>query len=133
MQVWLVLTIKIIFTGHLLPSVFSGAHSTVCSHQLLNYLPSYVTSRSNIIPINTTVTCSILSGTQGKKLKTCFCFQSMFRPNNMIAQSQSGTGKTAAFVLSMLSRIDATKIFTQVKFQNYLIMIIIIILQLLTQ
>jgi len=37
----------------------------------------------------------------------------------MIAQSQSGTGKTAAFVLSMLSRVDATKHFTQVKFQNY--------------
>ncbi|XP_074626266.1 ATP-dependent RNA helicase DDX19A-like isoform X1 [Acropora palmata] len=35
-------------------------------------------------------------------------------PNNMIAQSQSGTGKTAAFVLSMLSRVDATQNFTQV-------------------
>ena len=39
----------------------------------------------------------------------------MFSPNNMIAQSQSGTGKTAAFVLSMLSRVDATKNFPQVK------------------
>ena len=28
------------------------------------------------------------------------------RPQNLIAQSQSGTGKTAAFVLTMLSRID---------------------------
>jgi ATP-dependent RNA helicase DDX19/DBP5 len=27
-------------------------------------------------------------------------------PRNMIAQSQSGTGKTAAFVVTMLSRID---------------------------
>jgi len=27
-------------------------------------------------------------------------------PSNMIAQSQSGTGKTAAFVLAMLSRVD---------------------------
>jgi len=27
-------------------------------------------------------------------------------PHNMIAQSQSGTGKTAAFVLAMLSRVD---------------------------
>ena len=27
-------------------------------------------------------------------------------PQNMIAQSQSGTGKTAAFVLAMLSRVD---------------------------
>ena len=39
----------------------------------------------------------------------------------MIAQSQSGTGKTAAFVLSMLSRVDATKNFPQVKFHKYLI------------
>ena len=29
-----------------------------------------------------------------------------FRPQNVIAQSQSGTGKTAAFVLAMLSRVD---------------------------
>ena len=44
-----------------------------------------------------------------------FCL--MFRPNNMIAQSRSGTGKTAAFVLSMLSRVDATKNFPQVLFR----------------
>jgi len=30
-------------------------------------------------------------------------------PQNMIAQSQSGTGKTAAFVITILSRIDYTK------------------------
>ncbi|KAK9460260.1 uncharacterized protein V1516DRAFT_679361 [Lipomyces oligophaga] len=30
-------------------------------------------------------------------------------PKNMIAQSQSGTGKTAAFVLTMLSRVDPTQ------------------------
>lgn len=35
-------------------------------------------------------------------------------PQNMIAQSQSGTGKTAAFVLAMLSRVDTTKNFPQV-------------------
>ncbi|XP_036305510.1 ATP-dependent RNA helicase DDX25 [Pipistrellus kuhlii] len=34
-------------------------------------------------------------------------------PQNLIAQSQSGTGKTAAFVLAMLSRIDASKPFLQ--------------------
>lgn len=34
-------------------------------------------------------------------------------PNNMIAQSQSGTGKTAAFTLAMLSRVDRTKPYTQ--------------------
>lgn len=32
----------------------------------------------------------------------------------MIAQSQSGTGKTAAFVLAMLSRVDPTKAYPQV-------------------
>ena len=30
-------------------------------------------------------------------------------PQHMIGQSQSGTGKTAAFVLTMLSRIDYSK------------------------
>lgn len=34
-------------------------------------------------------------------------------PQNMIAQSQSGTGKTAAFVLTMLSRIDTAEACTQ--------------------
>lgn len=37
-----------------------------------------------------------------------------YRPQNMIAQSQSGTGKTAAFVLAMLSRVDTTKNYPQV-------------------
>ena len=49
------------------------------------------------------------------QLSKCLLFCLMFRPNNMIAQSQSGTGKTA-FVLSMLSRVDATKNFPQVIF-----------------
>ncbi|XP_012261156.1 DEAD-box helicase Dbp80 [Athalia rosae] len=35
-------------------------------------------------------------------------------PQNMIAQSQSGTGKTAAFVLAMLSRVDTNKNYPQV-------------------
>lgn len=34
-------------------------------------------------------------------------------PRNMIGQSQSGTGKTAAFTLAMLSRIDFSKKITQ--------------------
>ena len=37
----------------------------------------------------------------------------MFSPTNMIAQSQSGTGKTAAFVLTMLSRIVPENHFPQ--------------------
>ncbi|XP_072379009.1 DEAD-box helicase Dbp80 isoform X2 [Diabrotica undecimpunctata] len=35
-------------------------------------------------------------------------------PQNLIAQSQSGTGKTAAFVLAMLSRVDPSKKYPQV-------------------
>lgn len=35
-------------------------------------------------------------------------------PQNLIAQSQSGTGKTAAFVLAMLSRVDPDKKYPQV-------------------
>ena len=36
-------------------------------------------------------------------------------PSNLIAQSQSGTGKTAAFVLAMLSRVDPAKKHPQVR------------------
>ena len=35
-------------------------------------------------------------------------------PQNLIAQSQSGTGKTAAFVLAMLSRVDTTQQYPRV-------------------
>lgn len=35
-------------------------------------------------------------------------------PQNLIAQSQSGTGKTAAFVLAMLSRVNSDKKYPQV-------------------
>lgn len=34
-------------------------------------------------------------------------------PQNLIAQAQSGTGKTAAFVLAMLSRVDPDKKYPQ--------------------
>ena len=37
-------------------------------------------------------------------------------PQNMIAQSQSGTGKTAAFVLAMLHRADPTLYYPQVSY-----------------
>ncbi|XP_036786219.1 ATP-dependent RNA helicase DDX25 isoform X1 [Manis pentadactyla] len=36
-----------------------------------------------------------------------------YPPQNLIAQSQSGTGKTAAFVLAMLSRVNALELFPQ--------------------
>ena len=41
----------------------------------------------------------------------------------MIAQSQSGTGKTAAFVLSMLSRVDTTKPYPQVRLKKWVYII----------
>jgi ATP-dependent RNA helicase DDX19/DBP5 len=40
-------------------------------------------------------------------------------PQNLIAQSQSGTGKTAAFVLAMLSRVDPSNNYPQVNYYNY--------------
>uniref|UniRef100_A0AC11DY40 DEAD-box helicase 25 n=1 Tax=Ovis aries TaxID=9940 RepID=A0AC11DY40_SHEEP len=40
-------------------------------------------------------------------------FEELRLPQNLIAQSQSGTGKTAAFVLAMLSRVNALKLFPQ--------------------
>lgn len=39
-------------------------------------------------------------------------------PQNLIAQSQSGTGKTAAFVLAMLSRVDPNNNWPQVSHLN---------------
>lgn len=41
--------------------------------------------------------------------------KSNISPQNMIGQSQSGTGKTAAFVLTMLSRVDFSKNKPQVR------------------
>lgn len=42
-------------------------------------------------------------------------------PQNLIAQSQSGTGKTAAFSLAMLSRIDVEQNYPQVKMKKFLL------------
>ena len=39
-------------------------------------------------------------------------------PQNLIAQSQSGTGKTAAFVLAMLSHVDPNNKYPQVGLLN---------------
>lgn len=40
------------------------------------------------------------------------------RPQNLIAQSQSGTGKTAAFVLAMLSHVDPSLKWPQVSLKT---------------
>lgn len=49
--------------------------------------------------------------------KTFLCVMCvLFSPQNLIAQSQSGTGKTAAFVLAMLSHVDPSKKYPQVGF-----------------
>lgn len=50
---------------------------------------------------------------------------SVYRSRNLIAQSQSGTGKTAAFVLALLSKIDTTKNHPQVRTKIYFSWIII--------
>ena len=42
-------------------------------------------------------------------------------PQNIIAQSQSGTGKTAAFTLSLLSRVDTNQDFPQVRLRFFFI------------
>lgn len=38
---------------------------------------------------------------------------SIFRPQDMIAQAQSGTGKTATFLLTMLNRVEHDKKYPQ--------------------
>ena len=43
-------------------------------------------------------------------------YHGLCSPQNLIAQSQSGTGKTAAFVLAMLSHVDPNKKYPQVGF-----------------
>ncbi len=45
------------------------------------------------------------------------CVSFTRRPQNLIAQSQSGTGKTAAFVLAMLSHVDPSLNWPQVSFK----------------
>ncbi|KAK2721543.1 hypothetical protein QYM36_003739, partial [Artemia franciscana] len=46
--------------------------------------------------------------------KVAFDNEPLRSPQNMIAQSQSGTGKTAAFVIAMLSRVEPSEKYPQV-------------------
>ena len=45
---------------------------------------------------------------------------SLISPQNLIAQSQSGTGKTAAFAITMFTRVDGSKTYPQVGIQSVL-------------
>lgn len=49
------------------------------------------------------------------KVSCILSFIFLFSPQNLIAQSQSGTGKTAAFVLAMLSHVDPNNKYPQVR------------------
>lgn len=46
------------------------------------------------------------------------CVLCACRRHNLIAQSQSGTGKTAAFALAMLSHVDPANKWTQVSINH---------------
>uniref|UniRef100_A0A671NC67 RNA helicase n=1 Tax=Sinocyclocheilus anshuiensis TaxID=1608454 RepID=A0A671NC67_9TELE len=60
--------------------------------------------RSNLV--NTTNQVEVLQRDPTSPLYSVKSFEELRFPQNLIAQSQSGTGKTAAFVLAMLSHVD---------------------------
>uniref|UniRef100_A0A8C1F2J7 RNA helicase n=2 Tax=Cyprinus carpio TaxID=7962 RepID=A0A8C1F2J7_CYPCA len=60
--------------------------------------------RSNLV--NTTNQVEVLQRDPSSPLYSVKSFEELRFPQNLIAQSQSGTGKTAAFVLAMLSHVD---------------------------
>uniref|UniRef100_A0A9J7X8H4 RNA helicase n=1 Tax=Cyprinus carpio carpio TaxID=630221 RepID=A0A9J7X8H4_CYPCA len=60
--------------------------------------------RSNVV--NNTNQVEVLQRDPNSPLYSVKTFEELRLPQNLIAQSQSGTGKTAAFVLAMLSHVD---------------------------
>uniref|UniRef100_UPI003F495ED1 ATP-dependent RNA helicase DDX19A isoform 3 n=1 Tax=Danio rerio TaxID=7955 RepID=UPI003F495ED1 len=60
--------------------------------------------RSNLV--NNTNQVEVLQRDPNSPLYSVKTFEELRLPQNLIAQSQSGTGKTAAFVLAMLSHVD---------------------------
>uniref|UniRef100_A0A9J7ZDF5 RNA helicase n=1 Tax=Cyprinus carpio carpio TaxID=630221 RepID=A0A9J7ZDF5_CYPCA len=56
--------------------------------------------------VNTTNQVEVLQRDPNSPLYSVKSFEELRFPQNLIAQSQSGTGKTAAFVLAMLSHVD---------------------------
>uniref|UniRef100_A0A8C5AFQ7 RNA helicase n=1 Tax=Gadus morhua TaxID=8049 RepID=A0A8C5AFQ7_GADMO len=67
--------------------------------------------RSNLV--NTTHQVEVLQRDPNSPLYSVKSFEELRLPQNLIAQSQSGTGKTAAFVLAMLSHVDPNKKYPQ--------------------
>ncbi|XP_040838322.1 ATP-dependent RNA helicase DDX19A isoform X3 [Ochotona curzoniae] len=60
--------------------------------------------RSNLV--DNTNQVEVLQRDPSSPLYSVKSFEELRLPQNLIAQSQSGTGKTAAFVLAMLSRVE---------------------------
>uniref|UniRef100_A0A2K5CRP6 RNA helicase n=1 Tax=Aotus nancymaae TaxID=37293 RepID=A0A2K5CRP6_AOTNA len=60
--------------------------------------------RSNLV--DNTNQVEVLQRDPNSPLYSVKSFEELRLPQNLIAQSQSGTGKTAAFVLAMLSRVE---------------------------
>ncbi|XP_030624435.1 ATP-dependent RNA helicase DDX19A isoform X2 [Chanos chanos] len=67
--------------------------------------------RNNLV--NTTNQVEVLQRDPNSPLYSVKSFEELRLRQNLIAQSQSGTGKTAAFVLAMLSHVDPANKWTQ--------------------
>uniref|UniRef100_A0A674CBP2 RNA helicase n=1 Tax=Salmo trutta TaxID=8032 RepID=A0A674CBP2_SALTR len=63
--------------------------------------------------VNTTNQVEVLQRDPNSPLYSVKTFEELRLPQNLIAQSQSGTGKTAAFALAMLSHVDPANKWTQ--------------------
>uniref|UniRef100_A0A8C4HDE1 RNA helicase n=1 Tax=Dicentrarchus labrax TaxID=13489 RepID=A0A8C4HDE1_DICLA len=67
--------------------------------------------RNNLV--NNTNQVEVLQKDPNSPLYSVKSFEELRLPQNLIAQSQSGTGKTAAFVLAMLSHVDPNNKYPQ--------------------
>uniref|UniRef100_A0A8C5UKT9 RNA helicase n=1 Tax=Microcebus murinus TaxID=30608 RepID=A0A8C5UKT9_MICMU len=67
--------------------------------------------RSNLV--DNTNQVEVLQRDPNSPLYSVKSFEELRLPQNLIAQSQSGTGKTAAFVLAMLSRVETAERYPQ--------------------
>ncbi|XP_006860238.1 PREDICTED: ATP-dependent RNA helicase DDX19B isoform X2 [Chrysochloris asiatica] len=67
--------------------------------------------RSNLV--DNTNQVEVLQRDPNSPLYSVKSFEELRLPQNLIAQSQSGTGKTAAFVLAMLSQVEPTNRYPQ--------------------